>query len=163
MDQLLFLLHMDILENMDSTESEIMMVIDQIRDNLKESLDHTPMTSSEKNSHLECLETIDYWSQCLNDIKQLNQLTDLKPIILKYYATTNKHNFSKYNVAQGIMKATSHLLWKKLGQLCPDQLCPCHTAENAGIFHFQSCVITISQEKGFNNVHTFMDYLESNK
>lgn len=105
---------MYVLENVDSSEDEIIRIANNIHNNLLAHLIETPMTPSEKHKHMNCLKIVDYWSTCIDKIGQLLTMSDVKKLILDFYATNNICNFSRYNIGQGLMKATTHLLWKKL-------------------------------------------------
>ena len=163
MEHLYFAYCMHVLEDEKTSESVVLEIINHTYVNIEKTLQDTATTSNPEiqKAHQECLQTLDYWKKCLTQIQQMTHISEVKPLILQYFATTNPYNFSKYNIGQGVMKATTHILWKKLASLCQDGSCHCHLMKKPGLYHYQLCVKEIAHDKGYANAQKMMDDLES--
>jgi hypothetical protein len=64
----------------------------------------------------------EYWIEAFNAANSATTRAQLKPVVRKHYCTNNPHASSAFNVSQGLMKATTHLIWRKLYALEAGQL-----------------------------------------
>jgi hypothetical protein len=63
---------------------------------------------------LEARAAFGHWCQAFTKARAATDRDAVKAIAREYLCTPNAHAASPYNIAQGLMKATIHVLWKKL-------------------------------------------------
>ena len=65
--------------------------------------------------------TIAYWNDMYSKLLLVTSNEEVKNTVKSLFdSTQNIHNQSKYNLGQSFMKATMHLMWKKLATFNPD-------------------------------------------
>jgi hypothetical protein len=69
----------------------------------------------------ELVETVEYWYNIYVKLLESKTTAEVKTAMASLFdKVQDKHNQSKYNLGQSFMKATMHLVWKKLTVFNPD-------------------------------------------
>ena len=101
---------MEAFEDVDSSPELIARSIEQILPEM-----HKPDAAAAKDA-------FDYWRGAFGAVRAATTRTAVKDIVRTYVCTANRHACSHFNIAQGLMKATMHTVWRKLYELEAGQL-----------------------------------------
>lgn len=107
-----------------------------------------------------------YWRAAFERARACTCRDDIKAVAREYVCTRNPHASSKFNIAQGLMKATIHVLWKKLylletrrGHAAPREaiLDAVTDPQQRAIQYFRSVLAEIAAERGETLEKTIKD------
>ena len=97
-----FITAMAAFEELDTPEATILAMIERIRPHIRGP------EGAETSASLE------YWVTVFNAVCASTTREQIKDVARQYYLVSNEHALPRFNVSQGLMKATSHLIWRKL-------------------------------------------------
>ena len=93
---------MEVLEDVESPPELIAYSIEQILPEM-----HKPDAAASRGA-------FDYWHGAFNAARAAATREAIKDVVRTYVCSTSPHARLPYNIAQGLMKATTHTIWRKL-------------------------------------------------
>jgi len=93
---------MDAFQQLDTPEEKILEIIERIRPHIS-GPDGVATSAS-----------FEYWVIVFNAVRATTTRDEIKDVARTYFLVANENAKPKFNVSQGLMKATSHLIWRKL-------------------------------------------------
>jgi hypothetical protein len=102
-----FVTAMSVFDDVESTSEQIAGAIVAVRVHLQ----GTDGASAAARSAFE------YWAAAFDQVMRAANREDIKSVVRRFICSSDPRNMSKFNVAQGLMKATSHTMWRRLYDL----------------------------------------------
>jgi hypothetical protein len=98
------------LQDVDATEEQILAVINDIRPRLRGP--DAAVTAAE----------FKYWSRAYNLVRAAKTRDDIKTVVRQHTCSSDVRAMPFFNIGQGMMKAATHLMWRRLYELEAGQL-----------------------------------------